>query len=52
MFRIAASDQWRAAAAPGGASARQTNLVDDIFRLQNGRIVEHWNAIYVPGIGT
>lgn len=31
---------------PGGEP--QPNLVGDIFRLQNGKIVEHWNAIYKP----
>jgi predicted SnoaL-like aldol condensation-catalyzing enzyme len=34
--------------AAGGAPAQEPNLVGDIFRLQDGKIVEHWNAIYTP----
>ena len=35
--------------APGaGTPAPQPNLVGDIFRLQDGKIVEHWSAIYSP----
>jgi predicted SnoaL-like aldol condensation-catalyzing enzyme len=30
------------------APAPQPDLVGDIFRLQDGKIVEHWNAIYSP----
>jgi len=35
-------------AAGAGAPAPHPNLVGDIFRLQDGKIVEHWNAIYTP----
>ena len=30
------------------ATVREPDLIGDIFRLQNGKIVEHWNAIYKP----
>jgi predicted SnoaL-like aldol condensation-catalyzing enzyme len=34
---------------PAAATAeREPDLTGDIFRLQSGKIVEHWNAIYKP----